>query len=220
MSFNAWTYSSLQDQREEKWHLPFAPEISEVTARTAELVYDYNHLRPSATKEKQALLSKILAPGSGSCIIKQPMTIEYGVNTYIGEGVFINYGVTILDTAAVHISNRAMIGPNCQFITVTHPVDDTEMRDGGWEIAHPIHIGVGVWLGAGVTVLPGVSIGDYAVIGAGSVVTKDIPAHTIAVGNPARVVRSPQEDRFERSQLPPEVPVHALSQAMSNDPAH
>ena len=101
------------------------------------------------------------------------MMIEYGVNTTIGPNTFINFGVTILDTTTVTIGEWVQIGPNCNLITVTHPVDDYEMRREGWEIAHPITIGNGVWLGASVTVLPGVTIGDNAVIGAGSVVTKD-----------------------------------------------
>lgn len=209
MSFDPRTYSSLDDLRAEKWHIPISPEISEHAARIAELVYDYNHTRPTNEEELARLLGEILNPVSGKCFIKQPMIIEYGANTTVGEGAFINFGVRILDTAEVTIGARALLGPNCQIITVTHPVDDAEMRVADWEIAHPVSIGEEAWLGAGVIVLPGVSVGERAVIGAGSVVTRDIPAGAIAVGNPARVVRYPDPARFERSQLPEGVPVDA-----------
>ncbi len=209
MTFDPQTYSSLDDQRAGKWHVPAAIAIQECIAATAELVYDYNHLRPSQHTKRAELLRKILHPDSKECTIQAPMTIEYGVNTIIGAGTFINFGVTILDTAEVRIGQAALIGPNCQFITVTHPVDDAEMRNGGWEIAQPITIGDRVWCGAGVIVLPGVTIGDDAIIGAGSVVTKDIPSNAIAVGNPAKVIRYQDPTRRERNQLPAGVPITA-----------
>ncbi|WBT08904.1 sugar O-acetyltransferase [Corynebacterium sp. SCR221107] len=211
MSFDPATYSSLSDLRAGRWHLPVSPEIRELVTRTGELVFDYNHTRPSDHAGLARLLGKILNENSGRAVLKQPITIEYGRHTTIGEGTFINFGVTILDTAEVIIGERCMIGPNCQIITVTHPVDDVQMRNGGWEIAHTVRIGDRVWFGAGVTVLPGVTIGDDAIIGAGSVVTRDIPAGAIAVGNPARVVRYPDAARFERAQLADGLPVDALA---------
>ena len=109
--------------------------------------------------------------------------------TFVGEGAYINFNVTILDSAEVHIGDRALIGPNCQLITVGHPVDDVQRRRDAWEQAAPLHIGEDAWLGAGVTVLPGVTIGARSVIGAGSVVTRSIPDDAVAVGNPAKVIR-------------------------------
>ncbi|AIU29500.1 Maltose O-acetyltransferase [Corynebacterium ulcerans] len=217
MNFDPLNHSTLNDLRRQKWHLPVSAEIREQTERTAELVYDYNHTRPSDSKRLKQLLMHILSPQSEDCTIKQPMTIEYGCNTTVGKDAFINYNVTILDTAEVTIGAHAMIGPNCQLVTVTHPVDDAEMRAGGWEIAHPIAIGDHAWLGAGVIVLPGVSIGQHAVIGAGSIVSKDIPDYAIAMGQPARVVRMPSEASYERSELAAGLPIQGLKSAVRTD---
>lgn len=113
-----------------------------------------------------------------------------------------------MDSAEVRIGDRSLIGPNCQLITVSHPVDDPEMRRGGWEQARPITIGEDVWLATNVTGLPGITIGDRAVIGAGALVNRDIPADALAVGTPARVLRQLDPDRGERDQLPAEAPVN------------
>ncbi|CAB0533405.1 sugar O-acetyltransferase [Corynebacterium diphtheriae] len=190
MSLDPHTPATMADQRAQRWHIPVSPEITQAIARTAELVFDYNATHPTHTEELDRLRRLILSPASKDCTIRQPLTIEYGVNTTIGKDTFINYGVTILDTAEVTIGSQVLIGPNCQLITVTHPVDNADMRTAGWEIAHPIVVGKQAWLGAGVIVLPGVTIGERAVIGAGSVVTHDIPDDTIAYGNPARVIRT------------------------------
>lgn len=179
------------------WHIPGSGQ----TTITIDLVHEYNKITPSDQDALDRLLRRIIHPASGPCRVQPPMMIEYGVNTTIGPNTFINFGVTILDTTTVTIGEWVQIGPNCNLITVTHPVDDYEMRREGWEIAHPITIGNGVWLGANVTVLPGVTIGDNAVIGAGSVVTKDIPANAIAMGVPARVTRFVDPQRSERDQL-------------------
>lgn len=210
MTFDPHTYSSLADQRAGKWHIAASEEIQTHIAATAELVYDFNQLRPNQQEQQADLLKQILNPSSGTCTIRAPFIVEYGVNTTIGQGTFINYGATILDTAEVTIGQKVLIGPHCQIITVTHPVDDHEMRTGGWEIARPVVINDRVWLGAGVIVLPGVSIGEDAIVGAGSVVTKDLPARSIAVGNPAKILRYQDPSRRERTELPAGVPTTVL----------
>lgn len=210
MTFDPYTYSNLADQRAGKWHIAASEEIQTQIAATAELVYDFNQLRPNQQEQQENLLKQILNPDSGTCTIRAPFIVEYGINTTIGQGTFINYGATILDTAEVTIGKNVLIGPHCQIITVTHPVDDQEMRTGGWEIARPVVIGDRVWLGAGVIVLPGVTIGEDAIVGAGSVVTKDLPARSIAVGNPAKVIRYQDPSRRERNELPTGVPTTAL----------
>lgn len=209
MAFDPSTYSSLADQRAGKWHIAAAQDIQKRINATAELVYDFNQLRPSQQEQQAALLKQILNPHSGHCVIRQPFIVEYGINTTIGQGTFINYGTTILDTAEVTIGESVLIGPHCRIITVSHPVDDPEMRTGGWEIAQPVVIANRVWLGAGVYVLPGVTIGEDAIIGAASVVTKNIPPRAIALGNPAKVLRYQDPDKQERTQLPPDVPINA-----------
>lgn len=117
-----------------------------------------------------------------------PFFVEVGKHLHLGERVFINTGATILNTAHVTIGDGTMIGPNCQLITVTHPLD-RELRAAGWERAEPITLGKDVWLAAGVTVLPGVTLGDGSVAAAGAVVTKDVPPGALVAGVPARVVR-------------------------------
>lgn len=210
MNFDPRTFSTPADLNG-KWHIPLSPEIRAISQRTAGLIYEFNQLHPHEKQRRQELLAEILHPDSGPCYIQQPFRVEYGQHTTIGAGSFINFNCTILDTAPVTLGQGVMIGPNCQLITVGHPVDDPEMRSGGWEIAHPIVIEDNVWLGAGVTVLPGVRIGENSVIGAASVVTKDIPPNSVAVGSPARVLRNVDPDRAERSQLPVGAPVNAFA---------
>lgn len=219
MTFDPRTFSSQQDMRDSKWHAPGSEEIAAQFKKAADLVYKYNQSHPLDTELRHALQRELLHPESEVGEIRTPMVIEYGNNVKLGKDVFINYGLTILDTAMVTIGDGCMLGPNVEIITVTHPVDDYEMRAGGWEIAHPVTIGKNVWFGAGVTVLPGVTIGDNAVIGARSVVTSDIPANTIAVGTPARVVREADPERAakERAQLPEGVPLDVFEFMKSQD---
>lgn len=194
-----------------KWYLAVSDELGNIAGHAAALYHEYNQIGPTDPGRSRELLRQLLNPASGDCTIKAPAIIEYGINTTIGEDVFINFGLTILDIAPVTIGARSMLGPNCQILTAGHPVNDVEMRRGGWENGTPVHIGEDVWLGGGVTVVGGVTIGDRAVIGAGAVVTRDIPADAIAVGNPARVIRMRDENNLERTQLPDDVPVEALT---------
>lgn len=194
-----------------KWYLAVSDELGNIAGNAARLYHEYNQIGPTNPERSRELLRDLLNPASGDCTIKAPAIIEYGINTTIGEDVFINFGLTILDIAPVTIGARSMLGPNCQILTAGHPVHDVEMRRGGWENGAPVTIGEDVWLGGGVTVVGGVSIGDRAVIGAGAVVTRDVPADSIAVGNPARVIRMRDEDNLERTQLPDDVPVEALA---------
>lgn len=117
--------------------------------------------------------------------IEQPFVCDYGYNISVGEGFFANYNLVILDPAPVTFGDNVFIAPNCSFTTASHPLD-AERRNKGLETCKPIHVGNNVWIGANVVVLPGVTIGDNAVIGAGSVVTRDIPAGYVAYGNPCK----------------------------------
>lgn len=121
-----------------------------------------------------------------SSTVCPPFHCDHGTGIVIGENVFINYNCTMLDSAYIHIGNNVLIGPNCQFYTPQHPFDFLERRQ-PQETAYPITIGDDTWIGGGVIVLPGVNIGERCIIGAGAVVTKDIPNDSIAMGNPARV---------------------------------
>lgn len=134
------------------------------------------------------LLARLLPQRGEGVVIRPPLTLDYGTRLTIGTGTFINAGLTALDVAPITIGAHCQIGPNVQLLTPLHPLEPGPRR-AGWESAAPITLGDNVWLGGGVIVCAGVSIGDDTVVGAGSVVTRDLPAGVIAVGNPARVLR-------------------------------
>ncbi|MDR2723226.1 MAG: sugar O-acetyltransferase [Cellulomonadaceae bacterium] len=146
-----------------------------------------------APADPTAILADLLgALGEGS-YIKPPLSVDYGSNIRIGARTFINNNLTALDVGPITIGDDCQIGPGVQLLTPTHPIEPGPRRD-RWESAQPIVIGDNVWLGGGVIVCPGVTIGDDTVIGAGAVVTRDIPPRSIAVGNPARVIRTVDDD--------------------------
>lgn len=150
--------------------------------------HEYNHLPPSETERLEAILVKLLGKTGKRFLIEQPFLCDYGYNIEIGENFYANVNCVILDGAKVKFGDNVFIAPNCGFYTAGHPFD-VEQRNDGLEYARPITVGNNVWIGAHVCVLPGVTIGDGCVIGAGSVVNKDIPAGTLAAGNPCRVIR-------------------------------
>lgn len=154
-----------------------------------ELCRDYNDLRPRETEARDALLRKILGEAGTGLLVEQPFYCDYGYNIRVGDNFYANFNLVILDEAPVTFGDNVFIAPNCGFYTAGHPIDAAE-RNKGLEYARSITVGDNVWIGAGVSVLPGVSIGDNCVIGAGSVVVKDIPANCIAVGNPCKVIKT------------------------------
>jgi maltose O-acetyltransferase len=140
---------------------------------------------PSA---REQILRTLLGAIGDETEILSPFLCDYGYQITVGSRTFINFGAVILDSAPVAIGDDVQIGPGVQLVTPVHPLDGTERRT-RIESARPIVVGDGVWLATGVIVCPGVTIGDDAVVGAGSVVTKDLPAHHLCVGNPCRAVR-------------------------------
>lgn len=138
--------------------------------------------------ERKALLSPILGSKGENFLIESVFHCDYGYNIHLGENFYANVGCTILDEAEVRFGDNVLLAPNVGIYTACHPID-TEQRVAGIEFAKPVNIGNNVWIGADVTILPGVSIGDNAVIGAGSVVVRDIPANSVAVGNPCKVIK-------------------------------
>lgn len=163
-------------------------EIVEARTRCADLCYDFNQCRPSDTKKQKELLEQILGSIKGNAVITAPFYCDYGFNISIGENFYTNHNVTILDGAKVTFGDNVFIAPNCVFSTSGHAID-SEQRGRGLEIAWPITVGDNVWIGANVSVLPGVTIGSDTIIGAGSIVNKDIPSGVIAAGNPCKVIR-------------------------------
>lgn len=164
------------------------PELARDAARARTLMQGLDRLDLNDTDGRRVLLTELLGALGESSDILPPFRCDYGYQTRVGAGTFANFGLVCLDVAPVTIGDDVQIGPNVQLLTPTHPVDP-EPRRAKWEAAQPITIGDNVWLGGGVIVLPGVSIGADTVVGAGSVVTRDLPGGVLAVGNPARVVR-------------------------------
>lgn len=164
------------------------PRLVEMLAETREKIYDFNNLRPSQKAEQMAILRELLGRCGENLTVNQPFRCDYGRNIRLGDNVFINFNMTILDEAEVTIGNNVFIGPNVSIYTPCHPLDADE-RNTGVEWAEPVTIGNDVWIGGNTVILPGVTIGDGAVVGAGSVVSRDVPEASLVVGCPAHVVR-------------------------------
>lgn len=163
-------------------------ELLKERTNCKDLCFKFNQILPSNEEEQTKIMKKIIGKTGNSFVITAPFWCDYGYNIEIGENFYTNHNCTILDGAKVTFGDNVFIAPNCCFSTAGHPIDFIQ-RNEGLEFAYPIKVGNNVWIGAGVTVLPGVTIGDNVIIGAGSVVTRDIPAGVIAVGNPCRVLR-------------------------------
>lgn len=169
-------------------YLADAPDIRAESRRCALLLERFNGTSVTQLGERRAILAELLGKLGDDVVIRPPLMMDLGYQTWIGTRTFINANAVILDVARVTIGEACQVGPNVQILTPTHPLDPDPRRD-GWEAAAPITIGDNVWLGGGVIVCPGVSIGNDTVVGAGSVVTRDLPDRVLAVGNPARVIR-------------------------------
>lgn len=164
------------------------PELKADLLRAKELCFEYNNLPPDDNEGRGKVLERLLGKVGELCCIMPPFWCDYGYNIEVGDDFFANYNMIILDGAKVHFGNHVFVGPGCGFHTAQHPLD-AERRNVGLEWAHPITVGDNVWIGAGVQVLPGVTIGHDSVVGAGSVVTKDVEPYTVVAGNPAKVIR-------------------------------
>lgn len=167
------------------------------------LLFEFNTLPPVRTEQRERVLKKLLGNAGERFYFEPPFRCDYGYNISIGEDFYANYNLTILDCAPVTIGKNVMIAPNVSLFTAGHPVHH-EPRNRQIEFALPIVIKDNVWIGGNTVVNPGVTIGENAVIGAGSVVTKDIPANVVAVGNPCKVLReiSDEEKKFYFRDLP------------------
>ena len=164
------------------------PELAAESRHAAKLTQLFNTSDPADRQARLAVLRELVGSLGEGAEIRPPLRCDYGYHIHIGARTFINCGAVFLDVATITIGEDVQVGPNVQFLTATHPVEAAARR-AKWESAKPITIADNVWLGGGAIILPGISIGENTVVGAGAVVTKDLPANVIAVGNPARVIR-------------------------------
>lgn len=175
-------------------YFPGDPEILKEQIQYQEKLYDYNQTRPSEQEKRTNLLKEMFAEIGENCYIEPPFHANFGGHhCHFGKNVYVNYNLTAVDDTHIYVGDNTMMAPNVILASAAHPLDPEERRK-GYQYNKPVHIGKNCWLGAGVIVVPGVSIGDDTVIGAGSVVTKDIPSGVVAVGNPCRVIKEVKKE--------------------------
>ena len=162
--------------------------------KSLEMLYDFNATRPLEKDKRKELLKNMFAEIGENCYIEPPLHANWGgKNVHFGNGVYANFNLTLVDDCDIFVGDNVMFAPNVTITTGTHPIHPI-LRSKKAQYNLPVHIGNNVWIGAGVTILPGVKIGDNTVIGAGSVVTKDIPANVVAIGSPCKVFRDINEN--------------------------
>ncbi len=174
-------------------YLPGDEEIVREQMECLERLYEFNQTRPSEMEKRNQLLKEMFAEIGEGCYIEPPFHSNFGGrHVHFGKNVYANFSLTAVDDTHIYVGDYTMLGPNVTLATAGHPILP-ELREEGYQFNMPIHIGRNCWLGAGVCVMPGVTIGDNVVIGAGSVVTKDIPSNVVAFGTPCKVVRAISE---------------------------
>ncbi len=179
----------IEKMHSTKLYLPSDPGIAKEQQKCLNRLYDFNQTRPTELKKREAMLKEMFAEIGDGCYIEPPFHANWGGrHVHFGNHVYANFNLTLVDDTHIYIGSHTMIGPGVIIATAGHPVLPI-LREQEYQYNAPIHIGSNCWLGAGVIVLPGVTIGDNTVIGAGSVVTKDIPSDVVAVGAPCRVMR-------------------------------
>ncbi|MGX6427849.1 sugar O-acetyltransferase [Levilactobacillus yonginensis] len=170
-------------------YLPDDPAIEVEQKRYLDRLYDFNQTRPSEPEQQQKILHELFADMGPNCYVEPPLHANFGGHhVHFGADIYANFNLTLVDDTHIYVGDHTMIGPNVTLATAGHPIDP-ELRAKNYQYNMAIHIGKNCWLGAGVIVVPGVTIGDNVVIGAGSVVTKDLPSNVVAFGDPCRVAR-------------------------------
>lgn len=174
-------------------YYPSGDEIMTEQLGYVNKLYDFNMTRPTELDKREAMLREMFAEIGENCYIEPPLHSNWGGHhVHFGNNVYANFNLTLVDDTHIYVGDCTMFGPNVTIATAGHPILP-ELREKAYQFNQPVHIGRNCWLGAGVVVLPGVTIGDNTVVGAGSIVTKDIPANVVAVGNPCRVLREINE---------------------------
>ena len=190
-------------------YYPNEESIFDEQLKKLDLLYEFNSTRPTEQKKRQELMKEMFAEIGENCYLEPPFHANWGgAHMHLGDSVYANFNFTAVDDSHIYIGSYTMIGPNVTVATAGHPILP-ELREKAYQFNMPVHIGRNCWIGAGAMIMPGVTIGDNSVIGAGSVVTKDIPANVVAYGNPCRVAREINEhDRevyYKDRRIPKEI---------------
>ena len=174
-------------------YLPNDEEIMSEQTAYLEKLYDFNDTRPLEGEKRTRLLKEMFAEIGPDCYIEPPLHSNWGGHhVHFGKNVYANFNLTLVDDTHIYIGDYTMLGPNVTIATAGHPILP-ELRQQGYQYNAPVHIGKNCWIGAGVIIVPGITIGNNVVVGAGSIVTKDLPDNVVAVGNPCRVLREVNE---------------------------
>lgn len=174
-------------------YLPNDEELLKEQFRYLDRLYDFNMTRPTQLEKRQEMLKDMFAEIGENCYIEPPLHTNFGGHhVHFGKNIYANFNLTLVDDTHIYVGDYTMFGPNVVVATAGHPILP-ELREQAYQYNAPVHIGKNCWIGAGVIIVPGITIGDNVVIGAGSVVTKDIPSNVVAVGNPCHVLREVNE---------------------------
>ena len=174
-------------------YLPMDPSILEEQLACLDRLYTFNQTRPTELERRQALLREMFAEVGENCYIEPPLHTNFGGrHVHFGRQVYANFNLTLVDDTHIYVGDFTQLGPNVVLATAGHPILP-ELREQAYQYNAPVRVGRNCWLGANVVVVPGVTIGDNVVVGAGSVVTKDLPDNVIAVGNPCKILREVNE---------------------------
>ena len=170
-------------------YLPGDKEIMARQLQCLERLYDFNATRPSEMERRQKLLKEMFFEIGENCYIEPPFHSNFGGgHVHFGKNIYANFNLTLVDDSHIYVGDYTMFGPNVTVATAGHPILP-ELREKGYQYNAPVHIGRNCWIGVGAVILPGVTLGDNVVVGAGSIVTKDLPSNVVAVGNPCKVLR-------------------------------
>ena len=208
-----------EDMHNSKLYLPNEPELAKEQTECLDRLYDFNMTRPTQGEKRAEMLREMFAEIGEGCYIEPPLHANFGGrHVHFGSFVYANFNLTLVDDTHIYVGDHTMFGPNVTLVTAAHPILP-HLRELVYQFNAPVHIGKNCWLGAGVIVLPGVSVGDNTVIGAGSVVTKDIPANVVAVGTPCRAIReigdSDREFYFRDLKIPEDLKHSGAAQSVA-----
>jgi len=168
---------------------PGDSDIMKEQIKCLEMLYDFNMTRPSEFEKRESMLKKMFAEIGSNCYIEPPFHANWGGrHVHFGNSVYANFNLTMVDDTHIYVGDYTMFGPNVTVATAGHPIMP-ELREKAYQYNFPVRIGRNCWIGAGALIMPGITIGDNVVVGAGSVVTKDLPSNVVAVGNPCRILR-------------------------------